>query len=123
MFATDALGWLYLLWQLVRPRDADPPGLGMSWCDAVKMGPVQARFVLLSHTQIKQMSVKSRNLRLEGVGVKRETVVERVRASVKNYMADLREYFTGERAEPKRVTPKYRERNRGRKGNPRSRRS
>lgn len=112
-----------MLWIATRSPQLDPPGLGIPWDQAVRMGPVQVRFMMLDKSGITEMERRCRMIRLEQAGLSRENIKLRVKADVKKYMADLRERFTGSRAEPKKAKPKYRERNRGGTRGTRTRRS
>lgn len=91
----------------MQPPEAEHPGLGMSWDDAIKMGPLQARFVLQSHKQIIDMERACRLLRLNSEGHTNTEIKQAVRVSVKEHYANLREAFVGSRNEPPRANPRY----------------
>lgn len=96
-----------MLWRAVRSPLASPPGLGMSWEDAVNRNPQQLAFLLADEKTILAMGRKMRVEQQKADGI----APEDVKRNVKEYMRELRKTYTGKSTRddwhtnsPKRVT-------------------
>lgn len=89
--------WLFLLWVLVQPPENG--GYGMSWPEAVRMGPTQALFVMQTREQAERGAIR-RNRRVNGLDAK--THAEMLREAMKA----ARKRFTGKETRQELSEPK-----------------
>jgi len=91
------VGWLYLLWRLCRPPEADPPGLGMAWQDAKRLNATIAKFLLSNEDRAKALSLRARHRYLRAGG--QLGTVGDAKKQAKEYMDALRKHYTDPGAE------------------------
>lgn len=92
-------GWLYLLWRLCRPPDADPPGLGMAWSEAKRLNATIAHFLLSSEANAKAISARAQQ-RTKSLDIQATDKQKKGMNEAREYMKRLREHYTGSTEKP-----------------------